>query len=361
MSRTIALSMLLAFALCLPALGRGTGPEPATAARTVSESREAAPDGVVSVRTYAGSVTIRGWDKPSVRVTGTIGRDIVELELVSVDGKTSIETVPPDRRQITATIQVESELVIDIPARSSLFVSTLAADVTVRNVDGAVQCDTLGGNIDVAGAPGLVNVRTFSGSIAVAGPAARVSFEAMGRPRVGESGGVVIDGAVPEVMGSTLGADVRIRTSVMKDYDISTVSGHVTLDGALAEDGRVKVEGELNGSVELVLPADVRGTFTLSCPTELVDMKEFKPTADVTWVFRSESDSLSARERVRSSTAGTRDEAGLLRLPALPRIVLGGSFQEFTVGAPGKARVLLDIGPFFRGGPSDTGLVLRTK
>jgi hypothetical protein len=335
--------------------------------RAVEESRSATSDGTVTIRTYAGSVSVTGWDRAEVRVAGTLGRDIVRLDFASSGSGTAIETVPPDPTRITSKMQLSCALEVSVPASSSVRVSSLSAEVTVRDVDGAVECDTLAGRIDVAGVPGVIALRTLSGDIAVAGPASRVSFQTMGGRGAADgrgAGEVSIVGDVPEVMGSTLGGAVRIRGMLMKDYDISTLSGAIVLDGDFADDGRLKVDAGLDGSIDLTLPADVRGKFTLNCPWDRVDLKGFAPKAGIDWVFRNEEE-VSARIKLVGEASGPvtiaiEPRGRVTGFPALPRITLGGSFSEFDVGSPGKARVYLEAGSLGRRS-SGSNIVLKTR
>jgi hypothetical protein len=375
MRKTTIISIIFMAALTLAAFGAGSGEAAPESPRTVDESREAASTGAVSIKVYAGSVKVMGAEGNEVRVTGTLGRDIKRLDFTSSDDSTKIETIPPDRNRITSAMKLSCELEVTVPEGSSVQVASLGADVTVRDVKGEVKCDTLGGNIDISGAPGIISLRTLSGSISLRGPAQRVSFEAMGsgktddgmgggvepRPR---GGGVTIEGNVPEVMGTTLGADVLIRGSSMKDYDLGTLSGTVTLDGILLKDGRLKVDAGLSGSIDITLPSDVQGKFTLNCPLSRIDMKGFAPKADLNWVFKDEGD---ARGRISvSGGAPGRVKVDIeapdrtIGLPALPRISLEGSFNEFDVGAPETARVFLGVG-LLEGRSSGSGIVLRTK
>lgn len=376
MSKRIASAIMLTAALSLSpgspwlhAIGGGEGAGSAGPARPVDETRSAAHDGTVAIRTYAGTVAVTGWDRPEVKVTGTLDRDIVRLDLSSSDGQTTIETVPPDRNRITAKMRLSCDLKVMVPTGSSVRVSTLSANLTVRTIAGAVQCDTLGGRIDVAGAPGIIGLRTLNGSISVSGPARRLSFQAMGGARAGdkqdrEAGSITIDGEVPEVMGTTLGGVVTIRGSVMKDYDISTLSGAITIDGALAKDGRLKVDAGLGGSIALTLPVGVEGKFTLDCPLSSVDMKGFNPKAKVRWTFRSEKESISMI-RVDGGKAGEFrigiDPPGHLEDLRLPALTLGSPLNEFDVGEADSARIWLELGFGPRTAGEGPGIVLKTK
>ena len=56
----------------------GLAASPALAERVIDETVATIPDGEVSIELIAGSVTVTGWDRSEVQVTGTIGDDVEE-------------------------------------------------------------------------------------------------------------------------------------------------------------------------------------------------------------------------------------------------------------------------------------------
>ena len=60
---------------------------PAMADRTIDETVPAEPDGEVSIELIAGSVLIVGWERNEVRVTGTVGDDVKEVDISSRGGR----------------------------------------------------------------------------------------------------------------------------------------------------------------------------------------------------------------------------------------------------------------------------------
>ena len=55
-------------------------------AEEVDRTLDAAPDGDVDISNIAGSVTVQGWSRSEVEVTGTLGRNVEEL-IFERDGK----------------------------------------------------------------------------------------------------------------------------------------------------------------------------------------------------------------------------------------------------------------------------------
>ena len=74
--------LTLAVCLCLT---------PALADRSIEESVEADPNGEVSIELISGDVRVIGWSRAEVQVSGTVGDDIEEVEVVSRGDRVSIE------------------------------------------------------------------------------------------------------------------------------------------------------------------------------------------------------------------------------------------------------------------------------
>src|SRR5271170_4843733 len=68
---------------------------PAHAATAVDEHRPANPQGEVEIDNVAGLIDVQGWDKSEVAVTGTIGKDVERVDVMSDSNRTSIRVVLP--------------------------------------------------------------------------------------------------------------------------------------------------------------------------------------------------------------------------------------------------------------------------
>lgn len=369
---------VLMMGCALAAWGRGAreGATVADAARTVDETRAAATDGLVDIATTTGSVTVRGWDRAEVKVTGTIEPDVVALDIGRDGSTTTIEVRVPEPGKLVKNPKLGAALEIFVPAGTSVRVSSIGAKIEVIDVDGLRDLQTLGGSLRVKGGAGPVLASTLGGAITVEAPSSRVQFSTA-------TGTVTISGVDGEVAGRTMDGSIRIAASRIVDADISTMSGDITIDAEIAKDGRLKAVAELGGRIDLTVPADVEGRFTLSCRADAMDMASFKPRRELAWVFRERADTgtmaltvLGGREgraaeaaaraldgaEVRvdggrvGTVSGTIEIAG--ELPS--RLLIGGAMNEFTVGT-GGARIYLEtslLGRATSGGPS---IVLRTR
>lgn len=366
---------VLMIACAVAAWGRGA-PEPATdagVAKNVDETRAADAKGLVDIGTISGSVTVRGWDRAEVKVTGTLEADVKALDIGREGSTTTVEVRGPEPGVKARNVKLGATLEILVPAGASVRVSALGARIEVIDVGGVRELQTIGGTLRVKGGTGPVLASTLGGAITIEAPSSRVQFSTA-------TGEVTIAGANGEIAGRTMGGDIRIAGSRVVDGDISSMSGDITIDAEIAKDGRLKAVTELGGRIELTVPADVEGRFSLSCRGEALDIAAFKPKREISWVFREQAGAgtlvLTAVGSARAGAAAARalggsevraDTPGRLRLSDvvvdLPggRLSLGSTLNEFTVGA-GGARIYLETSPLPARGASDgPSIVLRTR
>jgi DUF4097 and DUF4098 domain-containing protein YvlB len=248
---------------------------PAHAQDRVDQRRAAGATGSVEVTLGAGSVTVIGWSRNEVRVTGTLGRSGESVEFDETGDRLVVRVVPRRGGQASANLEVR------IPARRSATVRTVSASASVEDVDGLVDVRTVSGRARVSGSPREVTASSRSGGIEVDANTARVNATTV-------SGGVRVSGAARELVeaSSVSGSlDLRAATREVRANSVSgtvrargvtgrttatTVSGNVHVEGSRVAgtfrsvSGSVRVDGGLDpsgglsftthsGDVELVL------------------------------------------------------------------------------------------------------------
>ena len=184
---------------------------PALADRPVDEIVAADPDGEVSVELIAGTVRVIGWERSEVHVTGTVGDDVEEVEVVSRGGNVAIEVELPDDDDDSSSSRsfndADADLEIHVPAGCLVEVEGISADISVEGVRGAVDLESISGEIEVDGAMQEAEVATVSGDIVLS------SAEALR------------DGDFESVSGS-----IEVRAALVDgDFSFETVSGNVEL------------------------------------------------------------------------------------------------------------------------------------
>ena len=236
---TAALAALLAWPL-----GR------AAAQTEVNRSVTADPQGEVKIENFAGSVVVRGWDKNEVAVTGTLGRDVEELEVRSKGREVRIKVEFEERR---GGRNVASHLEIQVPSASLVDVETVSAEITVDGVSGALEVETVSGNLTVEGALESVDVETVSGQVDVLASTEYLKLE-------GVSGDLQLVGASGEVDVELVSGDVEIRAESLRQLEAKVVSGDLDIYGAPAPGSEIEVSSH-SGDVTLWLPSTTSAKF----------------------------------------------------------------------------------------------------
>src|SRR4029078_2002127 len=98
----------------------------AAAQQRISQSRPAAPDGVVQIDNAAGSVRVVGWDRAEVAVNGTLGPGAEGLSLRGAKRHTRVEVETEGNPH-----GVHSDIEVKVPAGSDVSIESFAATIEV--------------------------------------------------------------------------------------------------------------------------------------------------------------------------------------------------------------------------------------
>lgn len=238
----------------LLALAAGpVGPDRLAGQERVDETRGAPADGNVEIRNVAGSITVSGWDREEVRVTGTLDRDVEELAIDRSGPRTRIEVRPPGNR---GGRDVAADLEIRVPRGSDVTASGVSAPIRVRDVDGELDLKTVSGAVEAGPGPGPVRAESISGRVRVDGGRDGVRARST-------SGAVSIRDVSGTVEASSVSGTVEVNGSTFRDVRLETVSGGVRFEGGVTRDAKVQMES-MSGSLDVLVPQDVDGAFRLS-------------------------------------------------------------------------------------------------
>ncbi len=260
---------------------------PAAAQQKLDEKRPASKDGVVEVHNVSGSVTVTGWDREEVAVTGTLGRGSERLEFTGSGARTEVRVVLPH----FAHDVDGSDLEIKVPAGSRLEVSTVSAAIGVAAVTGPVRLESVSGRITVSGAPRRFDAKSVSGDIEIA------AANAPGRAST-VSGTVSLKGVQGEVEASSVSGTVGVTGGAVSRAELQTTSGDIRFDAGLASGGRLDAK-TVSGTVDLLLPAATAADFDVTTFSGQIS-NEFGPQA------RRASEYGPGRELSFSTGAGGR-------------------------------------------------------
>lgn len=270
--RTELNACLLAF-ICLAVV-------PAYAATPIDQTRPLDPRGRVEIDNLKGRVEVRGWDRPEVKLTGSLGNGVEKL-LVDGDGKTlRIKVKYPSRSNASES----TVLILQVPLRAELEIDTVSADIDVHGMASReMSLDSVSGDITANGAPGRAKVESVSGDIRLTLNSSDVAVDTV-------SGDLTLSGRLNgEVSVETVAGDLRVdsKGGMMSKFKASTVSGDIQVQIALAEDGVVKMES-VSGDLLLVMPGDLSAQVSgesfsgeLRAPGAKIVREEFGPGSSV--------------------------------------------------------------------------------
>ena len=225
---------------------------PATA-EEVNRTLDAASNGRVHISNIAGEVTVNGWSRDQVEVTGELGRNVEELIFERDGNKVIIKVKVPKN----GGRGIDSDLHIQVPQGSSLDVSTVSADIDVKKVRGEQMLETVSGDVDTEGGESDVSAEAVSGDVTVNGQ----NKEANTRANT-VSGDVILVRVAGVADAQSVSGDVTVTEGSFDRVDMNTVNGDILFRAGLRDGGKLVTE-TVNGSVDIEFDGAVSGRFDI--------------------------------------------------------------------------------------------------
>ena len=222
---------------------------PAFAATPIDQSRPLDPRGRVEIDNLKGRVEVRAWDRPEVKITGSLGAGVEKFS-VEGDGRSlRIEVKYPNRARNTEPTM----LVVQVPLQANLEVSTVSADIDVHGVaPRELALESVSGDITANGAPRRASVESVSGDLALTFNSGDVQASAV-------SGDLSLGGRLTGAVAvETVSGNMRVdsRGERLRRLSVETVSGDADLKVALQADGEIRMES-VSGDLTLTVPRDL--------------------------------------------------------------------------------------------------------
>ena len=221
------------------------------AAEEVDRTLDAASDGHVKVSNISGSISVNGWSRNEVEVTGVLGRNVEELIFERDGDRITIKVKVPRN----SGRGIESDLSIQVPENSSIDVGTVSADIEVEDVRGELKLNTVSGDIDTEGGESDISAGSVSGDVEISGQ--RKDAETRANT---VSGDVTLFRVSGTVAGESVSGDVIVDEGEFDRVGLNTVNGEILFHAELRKGGKLKAE-TVNGSVDLEFTDGVSGRF----------------------------------------------------------------------------------------------------
>ena len=249
---------------------------PALAATPIDQTRPLDPRGRVEIDNLKGRVEVRAWDRPEVKITGSLGAGVEKLSVEGDRGALHIEVKYPNRANNTEP----TVLVVQVPLQADLEISTVSANIDVHGVaPRELSLESVSGDIVANGAPRQASVESVSGDVVLTFNSGDVEASAV-------SGDLTLNGRLNgEVSVETVSGNMRVdsRGERLRRLSASTVSGDAELKAALAPDGEISMES-VSGDLTLIAPRDLSAKVSgesfsgdLNAPGAKIEREEFGP------------------------------------------------------------------------------------
>lgn len=234
----------------------------ALAATPIDETRPLDPDGRIEIENLKGRIDVQAWDRPEVRIEGSLGKGVEKLEIDGDRNHLSVRVKYPNHGGmgfLSGDNTEPTHLRLMVPLRAELEIDSVSASIDVRGVaPRELSVDSVSGDIAVVGAPGEVGIDSVSGDLTLTLNSSNVDVESV-------SGDVDLRGRLDgEVSVETVSGriDITGHESSVRSLSGSSVSGDMRITTALAPGGEISLEA-VSGDFELHLPsnlsANVRG------------------------------------------------------------------------------------------------------
>jgi hypothetical protein len=214
----------------------------ALASTAIDERGPADLDGRVKVDNVAGSLSIIGWDRPEVEVSGELG-DGAELRF-QADGDRTLVSV---RKRSGVRRMKASHLVVRIPAGSELGANGVSAALSVESMSGPQRLETVSGSIDAELAALEIEVTSVSGRIRIVGEGQVARTEASS-----VSGKIRLDNIAGEVKLNSVSGKLELNAGLLSRVGMNSTSGKVVAELGLGPSSRLQAE-TISGDIRLLL------------------------------------------------------------------------------------------------------------
>jgi DUF4097 and DUF4098 domain-containing protein YvlB len=169
----------------------------------------------VTINTFDGHVTIRGWDKPEVTYTATkranTEESLKQVELQAEQQGQTISIIAKNEFEQNASVHLE----VYVPRQSTLHVSSgdgrlslegVSGDITLRSGDGPIEVSNSGGQLHVNTGDGQIQISKFDGQVDA---------------RTGD-GGIALDGNFNALSARTGDGTISLTVPAGSSFTIET-------------------------------------------------------------------------------------------------------------------------------------------
>jgi DUF4097 and DUF4098 domain-containing protein YvlB len=221
------------------------------AGSTVEQNRPVAADGLVQVENLAGSIEFTAWDKAEVGISGELGDDVEELEIL--ESSSGIQIRVRNRRN-QRNVE-DTHLRLQVPVAASVEAESVSAEISLNGLrGGSIVFNSVSGDLLADAEAPRLELESVSGDVTFRGATSRAEVETV-------SGEIDLQGIEGEIMISTVSGDVKLSGNRVDRGRFETVSGDLDLQLDVPDGGRVNAQS-MSGDVSLTLPTGQQAEYT---------------------------------------------------------------------------------------------------
>ena len=212
----------------------------------IDVSKSAAVDGLVEIVNPRGEVTVVGWDKAEVSVSGELDDLTEEFQFEVDDNSTTIEIEIPRR---AANWGDGSDLMIHVPRSSRVSFEGVSSDGNFRQIEGGLRARTASGDLEAEEIASQLNLTSVSGDVR--------AEECDGQARVSTvSGEIELRLKSDKVVVDSVSGDVEVELDEFTRLHATVVSGDLDIEGQLGPSGDIEMSS-VSGDIDLVLRGEL--------------------------------------------------------------------------------------------------------
>ncbi|MGP1667417.1 MAG: DUF4097 family beta strand repeat-containing protein, partial [Rhodanobacter sp.] len=216
----------------------------------------------LEINNIKGTVTVIGWDRNEVQVSGQLGDGAQPLTIEGNNSALTIKVRPQGKSSGwlnwgSTNNMAPSTLTLRVPQAASLEVNVVSAPLQIDGVEGGnIRINSVSGKVRINARTPSLEVDSVSGSIEVAGYAGHATLQTVSGdilvPVLGETGTL-----------ETISGRIQAGGGPWQTLTISSVSGDVQASGAMALNGVLAIDS-MSGDVQLQLPGATSGSLHAS-------------------------------------------------------------------------------------------------
>ena len=226
-------------------------------AEEINETLDASAEGKVEIYNTAGSVTVEGWSRSAVEVTGTLGNEVDEF-IFEREGDTVVVKVKPIKGRHSGGRSSSSYITVRAPQKSSIEVATVSAEIDVEGVEGEQELQSVSGDVVTKAFAADIEVETVSGDIDVVGSGMDIEADL-----ASVSGGISVRDVSGVIDLESVNGKLAMGGGSFSDAAMETVNGRIDFESNLRDGGDLDIE-TVNGRVTVNFVGSVSAEFDIN-------------------------------------------------------------------------------------------------